>query len=86
MVFNPILEFLQENAHFEYKMGENEQFWTLPYADDFCLNTTYLRTHQRIINQITEKIHSMVYENQADKVQIFFNKKLKTLKYQLFYW
>ena len=38
---------------------KDEDFITLPFADDFCLMTTDLRTHQRIIHQIDEKIKSM---------------------------
>ena len=38
---------------------KDEQFITLPFADDFCLVTTDLRTQQRIINQISSHIQAM---------------------------
>ena len=71
MAFNPILEYLQEVRHLGYKMGENEQFSTLPYADDFCLVTTDLRTHQKIINKIAEKINSMGMKIKPSKCRSF---------------
>ena len=57
-VFNPILQFLQDNSKFGYKL-QDENFITLPFADDFCLVTTDKRTHQRLINKINENIKSM---------------------------
>ena len=57
-VFNPILQFLHENSKFGYKL-QDENFITLPFADDFCLVTTDKRTQQRIINKINENILSM---------------------------
>ena len=39
LVFNPILQFLQENSNFGYKL-QDKSFITLPFADDFCLITT----------------------------------------------
>ena len=41
-VFNPILQFLQENSSFGYKMKE-ENFITLPFADDFYSGTESIR-------------------------------------------
>lgn len=32
---------------------------TIPYADDFCLITTNLKSHQKIINEIHRNINSM---------------------------
>ena len=52
-------------------MGENEQFSTLPYADDFCLVTTDLRTHQKILNKIAEKINSMGMKIKPSKCRSF---------------
>ena len=83
MAFNPILEFLQENRKFGYKMGESEHFITLPYADDFCLISTDLRTHQRLINQITEKINSMGMKIKPSKCRSFSIRsgKISNVKY-----
>ena len=58
LVFNPILQFLQENSKFGYKIQE-EKFITLPFAEDFCLITTDKRSHQEMIKQIDEHINSM---------------------------
>ena len=58
LVFNPILQFLQENSQYGFKMGE-EKWITLPFADDFCLITSDKRTHQRLMNKIHENINSM---------------------------
>ena len=32
---------------------------TLPYADDFCLLTTHMRTHQNLVRDIKTKVESM---------------------------
>ena len=70
MVINPILQFLQENAKFGYKINE-DSFITLPYADDFCIITTDKRTQQRIMNQIAEQINSMGMKIKASKCRSF---------------
>ena len=46
-------------------------FITLPYADDFCLATTNLRTHQRLLNQIQENIESMGMKIKPSKCRSF---------------
>ena len=58
LVFNPILQYLTENSKFGYKL-QDQNFITLPFADDFCLITTDKRTHQRMIKKIDENINSM---------------------------
>ena len=59
MVFNPILLDLKNKAEsVGYKLGDYS-YVTLPYADDFCLITTNLKTHQRLISDISDKITSM---------------------------
>ena len=59
MVFNPILLDLKNKAdRVGYKLGDIS-YVTLPYADDFCLLTTHLKTHQNLISDITTKIESM---------------------------
>ena len=75
-VFNPIIQFLQDNSKFGYKM-QNESFITLPFADDFCLITTDLRTHQRIINQISSNINSMGLRLKPSKCRSFSIRKGK---------
>ena len=52
MVFNPIIQSLQnQSAKFGYKLGETS-YVTLPYDDDFCLISTHKTSHQNLINQI----------------------------------
>ena len=46
LVFNPILQDLQNNFHTGYKLGDIS-YVTLPYADDFCLISTHKGTHQK---------------------------------------
>ena len=38
---------------------QDENFITLPFADDFCLITSDKRTHQRLMKQIDDHIKSM---------------------------
>ena len=45
LAFNPILQYLQENSKFGYKL-QDEKFITLPFADDFCLITADKRMIQ----------------------------------------
>ena len=63
MVFNPVLLKLKNmEESFGYKIHSDSKTTsviTLPYADDFCLITSNLRTHQRIINEIQSNIKSM---------------------------
>ena len=63
MVFNPVLLHLKNlEEKFGYKLDNDKKVTpiiTLPYADDFCLITTNLRTHQNIINDIYRNINSM---------------------------
>ena len=70
IVFNPIIQFLQENSRYGYKIQE-EEFITLPFADDFCLITTDLRTQQRLINQISSHISSMGMRLKPSKCRSF---------------
>ena len=58
LVFNPILQKLQENFHKGYKLGDISHV-TTPYADDFCLISTNLKSHQKLINDIHSQITSM---------------------------
>ena len=70
LAFNPILQFLQENSKFGYKIQE-ENFITLPYADDFCIISTDKRTHQRLMNQVSDKINSMGMKIKPTKCRSF---------------
>ena len=63
MVFNPVLLQLKNmEERYGYKLHTENQttsIITLPYADDFCLITRDLRTHQKLINTIQSNITSM---------------------------
>ena len=56
-VFNPILQKLQEISHKGYKLGDIFHV-TAPYADDFCIISTHLTYHQKIIDDINTQICS----------------------------
>ena len=63
MTFNPVLQHLKLiEEKIGYKLhNENStaSFITLPYADDFCLITTDVRRHQKLIKEIDTNITSM---------------------------
>ena len=69
MTFNPVLFHLQEQA--EIIGYNNAHLVTLPYADDFCLITTNLKTNQRIINTIKSHINSMGMRLKPGKCRTF---------------
>ena len=71
LVFNPVLQFLQENSKFGYKIKEDEQFITLPYADDLCIITSDKTTQQRLMNKINEQIISMGMKIKPSKCRSF---------------
>ena len=58
LVFNPILQKLQNIFHKGYKVGDAHTV-TLPYADDFCLISTHQATHQKLIDSIHSQVSSM---------------------------
>ena len=58
LTFQPIIDFLIQNEN--SGVGINgKKVITLPYADDFCLITTNMRTQQKLIDQINTHIQSM---------------------------
>ena len=63
MVFNPVLQHLKNmEEQYGYKLHTETTttpFITLPYADDFCLITHNMKSHQNIINTIQKNITSM---------------------------
>ena len=75
MVFNPVLLKLKNmEEKFGYKLhSENTSTptITLPYADDFCLITTNLKTHQNIMNEIESNINSMGMKLKPSKCRSF---------------
>ena len=63
MVFNPVLLKLKNvEEKCGYRLcsdGKSTSVITLPYADDFCLITSDLRTHKELISEIHNNINSM---------------------------
>ena len=45
-------------SHYGYDLNST-RYITLPFADDFCLIATHKRTHQRLMNEISELTVSM---------------------------
>ena len=58
LAFQPIIDNLVKNEHFGVLINEKRVI-TLPYADDFCLMTTDMRVHKRLISEIHSYINSM---------------------------
>ena len=75
MTFNPALQHLKLiEEKIGYKLhNENStaSFITLPYADDFCLITTDVRQHQKVINEIDTNITSMGMKLKPSKCRSF---------------
>ena len=70
LVFNPILQKLQENSHKGYKLGDTFHV-TTPYADNFCLISTRSTSHQKLINEIHTQISSMGMKLKPSKCTLF---------------
>ena len=70
LVFNPILQELQNQSHKGYKLGDVSHI-SLPYADDFCLISTNLKTHQNLINKIHTQVNSMGMKLKPSKCRSF---------------
>ena len=58
LVFNRILQKLQDNSHKGYKLDDTSHV-TAPYADDFCVISTRSTSHQKPINEIHTQVSSM---------------------------
>ena len=58
LAFQPIIDHLRKNDKFGV-MINGKRVITLPYADDFCLITTDMRAHKRLISEIHCHINSM---------------------------
>ena len=70
LAFNPVIESLQAQKQFGFEIS-GDKFITLPYADDFCLITTNQRTHQRLMNSISNNIESMGMRIKPSKCRTF---------------
>ena len=58
IVFNPLIERLQQEIKFGYEI-QNMSYISTPFADDFNIITTNRNSHQRIINLINNCCKSM---------------------------
>ena len=70
MVFNPILQSLQQDLASGYSLN-GKNFITAPYADDFTLITSNKRTHQKLMKTINEKIKSTGMKIKPTKCRTF---------------
>ena len=70
LVFNPIIQDLQNQSHKGYMLGETSHV-TLPYADDFCLISTHKATHQNLISKIHKQVSSMGMKLKPSKCRSF---------------
>ena len=59
IVFDPIIQHLKiVESQYGYDLN-GTRYITLPFAGDFCLITTHKRTHQRLMNELSELTASM---------------------------
>jgi hypothetical protein len=58
LAFQPILDFLKSQEHLGVSVN-GENIITLPYADDFCVITSNMKTQQRLISEIHFRINCM---------------------------
>ena len=70
LAFQPIIDFLLQQEKHGYFI-KNKSNITLPYADDFCLITTNMKTHQRLIHEINNHIESMGMHLKPSKCRSF---------------
>ena len=56
LVFQPVSDHLMMNKRFGVLIND-ERVITLPYADDFCLITTDMRVHKRLIRVVLMVTH-----------------------------
>ena len=57
MVFDPLIQHLKEETH-GYNL-EGKRYITLPFADDFCLQTADKRKHQKLMTEVLDLTRSM---------------------------
>ena len=70
LVFNPIIQDLQNQSHKGYKLGDTS-YVTLSYADDLCLISTNKATHKNLINKIHTQVSSMGMKLKPSKCRSF---------------
>ncbi len=58
-VFNPLLEYLKSESKHGYKLNNNTNVISTPFADDFNVITSHSRAHQRILKNVERFAKSM---------------------------
>ena len=81
LAFNPIIHFINNQKSIGYNLPlilnsvpeniKEERIITLPYADDFCIITTDMRKHQKLIHTINEYTQSMGMRLKLSKCRSF---------------
>jgi hypothetical protein len=66
LCFDPIIQELISNSIHGYDLN-GVKFITTPFADDFCLITRHKKTHQRLINKISNHTASMSLKLKPEK-------------------
>ena len=70
LTFQPVIDFIIKSERFGVMIND-QRVITLPYADDFCLITTDMRTQQRLISEINFHIQSMGMQLKPEKCRTF---------------
>ncbi len=58
-VFNPLLEYLKSESKHGYKLNNNTNIISTPFADDFNVITSHSKVHQRILRNVENFAKSM---------------------------
>ena len=82
LTFNPVINFINNQKSIGYNLThllnsvpeniKEERIITLPYAYDFCIITTDMRKHQKLIHTINEYTQSMGMRLKPSKCRSFF--------------
>ena len=70
LAFQPIIDHLLKNERFGVMINEKRVI-TLPYADNFCLITTDMRAHKRLMAELNSHINSMGMSLKPSKCRAF---------------
>ena len=70
LTFQPVIDHLMMNKRFGVLIND-ERVITLPYTDDFCLITTDMTVHKRLISEIYSHINSMGMSLKPSKCRSF---------------
>ena len=70
LAFQPVVDHLMMNKRFGVLIND-QRVITLPYTDNFCLITTDMRVHKRLISEIHSHINSMGMSHKPSKCKSF---------------